>query len=143
MEKYFSIPEIAKLLNLEYTNVYDQLKKHNVCIIRLPGKRVIQLYVSRIDLATFLLTVDWVMIAQCTGFHPFAVDRIVFEQLYIHRSAIAQQLCYKPRYIVNLSVNQGFPKVAIRNGWYQRAAVLRWLQLNRPMIYQRINGTLS
>lgn len=143
METYYSLPEIAKLIQLEYTAVYAQVKQHRVPIQRVSGKHKTQLYITRIDLAHFLMRVDWVMIAACKDDHPFSAERQLFEETYIHRNDLAAQLGYRPRYIGQLVVYQGFPQLAVRNGWYRRDAVLCWLQQNRPHIYKRINGILN
>lgn len=142
MEMYYSLPQIAKLVQIDYHTVYAQIKKYQVPVNRFVGKRA-ELYVSHADLARFLLTVDWLLIASCTGDHPFVAERRLFEQTYVHRNTLVRQLKYHPRYIRNLSIYQGFPKMAVRNGWYPRAAVLRWLFEHRPHIYKRINGVLQ
>lgn len=143
METYYSLPEIAKLVQLEYNAVYAQIKQHHVPVKRLPGKRKEQLYITRSDLACFFMQVDWLMVPACKADHPFSAERQLFEQTYIHRNDLARQLGYQPRYILQLVVYQGFPKMAVRNGWYPRAQVLRWLFEHRPHIYKRINGVLQ
>jgi hypothetical protein len=122
--------------------VYYHINQKRVPVTRSGVKPNQVITVAHQDLARFLLTVDWLMCTTLQKDHPFEHERNTFAARYIQRADLAKQLCVAEYSIVNWSCVHGFPKPAIRNGWYPRKPVLRWLRINRPKDYQRLNGTL-
>lgn len=142
MEKHYRLYEIAHWFKLDYSTVYATFKSRNVRVIRSGVKSNNVLHVAHADVAELLLAVDWIMCPTCQTDHPFTEERQTFERLYIQRIDLAQQLNYSELYIRTWGNVYGFPSPVVRGGWYKRTTVLCWLQLHKPIIYHRINGTL-
>ncbi len=143
MKDYYTVPEIAKLVNIEYHAVYYHINRNRVPVKRsgIPPNELI--YIAHDDLARFLLTVDWLAGVTLQRDHPFERERVTFLARYIQRSDLAKQLGHAEYSLVNWSCLHGFPTPAVRNGWYNRKAVLDWLRVHRPKDFARINGRLS
>lgn len=143
MEKYYTVPEIARLVYKEYHSIYYHIVKHKVAVIRL-GKPPTQKFLIRHDeIAKLLVLVDWLQGYPVPRDHPFLVERQQFAAKYIHCTDLAKQLNYSVGTMPVWSYRSGFPKPAVRPGWYERPAVLEWLQLHRPKDFDRINGILN
>jgi hypothetical protein len=143
MEKYYTVPELARIVHIEYHAVYYHINRKKVPVIRSGVKPNQVITIAHSDLAKFLLTVDWLMAVTLEPDHPFQAERQKFAQRYIQRFDLANQIGHDEHSIVNWSCLKAFPKPAIRNGWYSRKKVLSWLQVNRPDIFTYIKGKLN
>lgn len=143
MQEYYTVPELAQIVNIEYHAVYYHINQKRVPVIRLGVKPNQVIKIAHADLSRFLLTVDWLMCTTLQPDHPFIAERNTFAKRYIQRTDLAAQLGHAEYSITNWTCIKGFPKPAVRNGWYSRKAVLAWLKKNRSNDYQRLRGTLN